>query len=255
MNAKSIVVASTLLLASVAGAADRVDPAQLPAAVRQSFEAAARGDAIREFKVHVVNGRTVYDLELERKNAPNPRLRIAADGEMLAEATAIVTADLPLIDPEFGGVAAAVPPRLTLAEVPAAVRQAIEREAKGRELGTIERESRAGAAGYRVTFRESGRNPEVRIAEDGTLLQPGEKRPALLIGTRFEETPAAVQQAIRREAGDAEIVRIDRERGGRNEPVSFKVDLKDTRGTFQVRVAEDGRLLEHSRTSAPPKRG
>jgi hypothetical protein len=179
MNAKSMVVASTLLLASVAGAADRVDPAQLPATVRQSFETAARGDAIREFKVHVVNGRTVYDIELERKNAPNPRLRIAADGEVLAEATAIATADLPLIDPEFGGVGAQVPPRLTLAEVPVAVRQAIEREAKGREIGTIERMKRDGTSSYRVTFRERGRNPDIHFSEEGKVLQ----------GSRAAETP------------------------------------------------------------------
>jgi uncharacterized membrane protein YkoI len=246
MNAKLNVVASLFFAAGLALAADRVDPGQLPSAVKKALDASASGDAVKQITIHTVNGRTVYDIELEKKIAPNPRLRIAEDGQVLRD----TTTDAPSVYSEYG--ATVLPqPKLKLSDTPAAVQDTIKKEAAGREIGTIEREHWNGKPGYRVTFREPGRNPEFYVADDGTSLKPEEKPPALFIGTRFEDTPAAVQQTIRREVGNGEIVKINKE-GRRGEPAFYKIDLKDTRGTYQIRVSENGQILENSRATGRP---
>jgi hypothetical protein len=107
-----------------------------------------------------------------------------------------------------------------------------------------------GRKTYVAEFRESGRNPRVYVAEDGDVLRPTEKPPVFALRTTFADTPAPVQQALRRELGDGEIVRINKEKGGRGETETYEVEAKDARGSYQLRVSSDGRVLENTRGKA-----
>jgi uncharacterized membrane protein YkoI len=257
MKTKLTLLASLLLAAGSLVAADRIEIGQLPPAVKKTLDASTNGDAVKQITVQHMNGRSVYDVELERKNALNPRLRIAEDGQLLRDTTATDAANVPVVYPEAGVPVMPVVPKLSLSDVPGPVQQTIKKEATGREIATIERGIWNGQASYRVTFRERGRNPEFYVANNGSLLKPVEKPPGLasmFMGTQFEDAPAAVQETIRRQVGDGEIVKIDKERRGDN--TGYKVDIKDTRGTYQIRVSENGEILENTRaTERPANRG
>jgi hypothetical protein len=247
-------ILATLSLTSAA--ADRVDFTQLPPAVKKTLDASMRDEPVRRITVRQVNGRAVYDIEFERKNAANPHLRIAEDGTILGDTRTARGVETSAASGDFGPSPSTwALPKHRLDELPAAVQQTIRREAAGREIALIDDDAIDGRKAYAVQFRERGRNPWVYVGEDGTVLRPTEKTPAPLLGTTFGDTPAAVQQTIRREIDDGEIVRIDKETE-RGESDIYKVNVKDVRGTYQLRVSADGRVLENTRgTERPPKRG
>lgn len=265
MKTKIALLVSMILACGLTRAGDTIDPSGLPPAVKKTLDASAQSDAVKQITIHKAGGRTVYDIELERKNAPNPRLRIAENGELLRDSAAARTPDMPSIYSDgipLGTPDGTVPalastaPKLKLGATPDPVQQTIKKESAGKEIAAIERTTWNGKIAYRVTFEERGRNPELYVAEDGSLLKPMEKPPALFVGTRFEELPAAVQQTIRREAGNGEILKIDRDSGRRGEAASYKIELKDARGAYQLRVSETGQVLENTRpTERVPKRG
>lgn len=245
MKAKLTFVASLIFTAALATAADRIEVSQLPPAVKKTLDASAKGEPVKRVTVENDRGRTIYDIELERKLAPNPRLRIAADGEVLHDTTAVVS-ETPTLYPEYAPPVTPVAPKFKLSELPGPAQQTVKKEAAGREIASIEREEWKGHSGYRITFRERGRDPALYVGDDGQLLKPTEKPPTLFIGTRFEETPTAVQQTLRRQVGEGEIVKIEKE--GRNgQPTTFKVSLKDARGPYEIRVSETGQVLENKR--------
>ena len=245
MKTKTLLIVPVLFAAWSVQAADRLEPGQIPAPVKSALGSSAQNESVKEITIHNVDGRTVYDVELERENAPNPRLRVAADGTVLRDSRQAVT-ELPSVAyPEYP--AAEYIPRLKLEEMPATVQRTIRKEAAGREIGQITSDVVEGRPAYRIEFRERGRNPQLYVADNGTLLRPPEKPPALGLGTTFARTPSAVQQAIRREIGEAEISKIDRE--GLSGPASiYKVELKQKDGTtFELQIAETGKVLRDSR--------
>lgn len=254
MNAKSIIIASMLGAAGLALAAESVDVGQLPRAVRKTIDASAGGETVKQITIQNVDGRDVYIVEFERRNAPNPTLRITADGQVLRSTSALDPTKVSAY-PDYAPDTTPIVPTLSLADVPEPVQQTIKKAAAGREIAAINAETLEGRKAYAVQFREPGRNPRLSVAEDGTIMRPTEKPPALIVGTTFADTPAVVQQAIRREARDGEILKIDKE-GRRGEADVYRVDLRDTRGVYQIRVSKEGNLLENTRaTDRPTDRG
>jgi uncharacterized membrane protein YkoI len=245
MKTKSLLILSALFAAWSVQAAERVDTSKLPAPVKSAINASGANESVKEVTIHEVDGRTVYDVELERNNAPNPRLRIAADGTVLRDSRQSV------IDAANAGLyweypAPAYVPRLILGDLPASAQRTIKQEASGREIAEITSDLVDGRPAYRVEFRERGRNPRLFVAENGTLLRPSEKPPVLGLGTTFTQTPATVQQTIRREIGNGEITKIDKE-GLSGSAVIYKVDVKDRERTYQLHIGENGKLLKDGR--------
>ncbi|MDO8630389.1 MAG: hypothetical protein Q7R41_07835, partial [Phycisphaerales bacterium] len=196
MKTKVLMVVSVFLVASSATAAERLDTGQLPAPVKNALKESAANEVVKEVTIRNVGGQTIYDVELERDRAPNPRLRISSDGTVLHDSRrpAVDSTDPNIgVYSEYG--APAYIARLKLEDLPEAARQTITKEAAGREIGAITSDTVDGRAAYRVEFRERGRNPRFYVAEDGTLLRPAEKPPVLGLGTSFAQTPTAVQEA------------------------------------------------------------
>lgn len=268
-NKTLLLMAATLAgVASPMIAAERVvEASELPPSARKAFDDSVRGETVKKIAVRNAGGRVVYDVELERDKAPNQRLRIAEDGTILGDTRKVLPpgdgaapapAVYPGYPPGYGYEPYQVPvlPRLRLEDLPQVVQETIRREAAERQIAAIREDTVDGRKAYVAEFREAGRNPRVHVAEDGDILRPTEKPPALTLGTTFAETPVAVQQAIRRELGDGEIVRIHKDKAARGEADSYKVDVKDGRGTYQIRVSADGRVLENTRgTARDPGRG
>src|SRR5687768_11173154 len=77
MNAKIVLLVAVLAGGSQALAADeRVTLAQTPPAVQAAIKAAQIPNPIKEITRRTRDGRTTYEVEFERNNAPNPHLRI-----------------------------------------------------------------------------------------------------------------------------------------------------------------------------------
>jgi uncharacterized membrane protein YkoI len=207
-----------------------------------------------------VDGRVIYHIEIEKNNAPNPRLRIAEDGTLASDpAPAIApTGDaVPLITDEYGGVIAPTFPKLKLTDLSAAVQQTARREAAGREIADIDRETWNGRTVYEVEFKQRGLNSRVYVGEDGTLVRDerrtGDALKSLFSGTQLADTPPQVQAAVKRVAGDREITDIDRKTSGAR--TVYRVEIKSGQGVQELHVAEDGKILFDSRASAEQRRG
>lgn len=270
MKTNKLLLFAAILAASpiLAPAAERVvDASELPAPVKETLADSGRGDRIGKITVRHAGGRLVYDVELLRQNAPGEHLRIGDDGKILADtrkaagSTTTTTTTPPPVAP-LGYPAAypggygyepyvvPTPPSLRLEDLPQAAQATIRREAADRPIATIQETAVDKRKAYVAQFRESGRNPQVYVAEDGSVLRPTEKPPVLLIGTTFSDTPAPVQQALRRELGDGEIVSIDKDRGSRGEADSYQVEAKDAHGSYRLRLSADGRVLENTRRAS-----
>lgn len=242
----------------------RVTTDGLPTAVQRALAESSKGEPIKTINRRVIDGRTVYDIELERDNAINPRFRITEDGIVIA-GTARPAADEAAPVTSYDGIsvpAAPFDPMIPIETLPAAVRETIKREADGRQIADIDRETWQGRTVYEVEFKASGRNPQIHIAEDGTIAKAEQRRGSevgaairsLFMGTQLEDTPPAVQETIRREARDRSIRDIDVE--ARSGQRIYEVEIDDGRSAFQIHVAEDGRILHDTRPGAtPPKRG
>jgi uncharacterized membrane protein YkoI len=265
MNSKFVGLLSAVLAATinvVQAQEQRVRAAELPAAVRSALEQTSKGEPIKTINRRVIDGHVVYDIELERDNAINPRFRITEDGIVVAGMPRPTSDPATEPVPTYDGIVVpqALDPMIPVEELPAAVRETIKKQATGRPIADIDRETWRGRIVYEVEFKASGRNPQVHIAEDGTVVRAEERREgkidaairSLFLGTQLEDTPPAVQTTIRREARDRAIEDIDIER--RNGERIYEVKIADVRSPFEIQVAEDGRILHDIRPEASTTR-
>lgn len=136
---------------------------------------------------------------------------------------------------------------VSLSVLPAPAQTAVQQHAGGREIIKITAGTWYGQSGYRVEFAEKGRNPDLYIAENGGVIRPQEKPPALFVGTTFDKLPAAAQAAVRAQIGAGEITKIDKE-GRRSGPHFYILDVRGPDGlAYRMQVSEDGRILEDTR--------
>jgi uncharacterized membrane protein YkoI len=264
MNAKILVVAAICAALGAplpAQQPQRVTTDGLPTAVQRALAEASKGEPIKTINRRVIDGRTIYDIELERDNAINPRFRITEEGIVIA-GTPRDSSDTTMAYDGVGIPEAPFDPMIPIETLPAAVRETIKHEAAGRPIADIDRETWQGRTVYEVEFKASGRNPQIHVAEDGTIVRAEQPRGSelgtsirsLFMGTQLEDTPPVVQETIRREARDRAIRDIDLER--RSGQRIFEVEIDDGRNGFQIHVAEDGRILHDTRPGvSPPKRG
>jgi len=242
-------VPPALALAVAAEAEKTVSLSELPEPVQNAIETSGETSPVRTITVRQVEGKTVYDVELEKNNAPNPHLRILADGTLLRDSPSGITSTW-AISPDGAPLLPPTPP-LRLEDLPAAVQETVRKEAAGREIADIDRESWKGRTVYEVEFRQSGLNPQIHVAEDGTLLRDeraGKGLKSLFMGTQLEDTPPPVQERIRAIAGDREIADIDRE--GSSRLFVYEVLIRDDQGTQRLRISEKGEVLSDSRRTA-----
>jgi uncharacterized membrane protein YkoI len=263
MNAKTTVLFFAALAGFTVQAAEerdeRVDVGKLPPAVQRALDPWRGEGPVKQATRQTVDGRSIYSIEIEKNNAPNPRVRIAEDGTLVNDPTPAINASgegVPLATDEYGRPAAPTIVRLTLADLPSAVQQTARTEAAGREIVDIDRETWRGRQVYEIEFKQRGLNSRIYVGDDGTLVRderrPGEALRSLFMGTQLEDTPAPVQTAIRQVAGDREIADIDRETEGRR--TVYRVEIRSGEGLQELRVAEDGKTLYDSRAQGEQPR-
>lgn len=102
-----------------------------------------------------------------------------------------------------GTLAIALDDDVAMGEVPKAARDAIMREAAGAKIDEIERETHDGVTLYEAEWTVNGREREVCVTEDGTLVETEETIPT-------SEAPAAVRALIAKHFGENAKVEVER---------------------------------------------
>ena len=126
---------------------------------------------------------------------------------------------------------------LELADLPSAVQETVKRELGSAHIDEIERDTEDGKVVYEVEAETAdGREIELEVAEDGTLLEKGEE-------VRLTEVPAAVRATIERELGGVSPEKIERET--EKGTVCYEVEAETADGReIELEIAEDGTLLD-----------
>jgi uncharacterized membrane protein YkoI len=238
-----IVIAAAVSLAGVLCVkADKVSFNDLPDPVKETIKAQRGTAAVKDIERVNKDGRTFYEVEFSQPGT-NPKLRIGSDGTLMPETKPSLGERADRALNRFKRT-----PSMKLADVPEPVRKTIEMEAKGREVADIDRETWKGRTVYEVEFAQTGRNAQIHVAEDGTIVKDdraGKGLKGLFMGTQLEDTPPAVQATIKREAGTREIADIDKEtRAGRT---IYEVEFKQPGRNIELDIAEDGSIVRDSR--------
>ena len=126
---------------------------------------------------------------------------------------------------------------LELADLPSAVQKTVKRELGSAYIDEIERDTEDGKVVYKVEAETAdGREIELEVAEDGTLLEKKEE-------VRLTDVPAAVRATIERELGGVIPEKIERQT--EEGTIRYEVDAEMADGReIDLDVAEDGTLLE-----------
>ena len=115
------------------------------------------------------NGAQVYQVEFRNPNGANSKVLVAADGSL-------VGSDMPRA---AGGVERLLTPTgavgTPLSALPEAVQKTIKTHAPEAPIANISRHDSNGRTIYEVEFKDRGKNPTMKVAEDGTLVQSLEK--------------------------------------------------------------------------------
>ena len=196
---------SALLISNGGVLADeRVELNDLPEAVKKTIRDQQGRHAIKQIERETDDGRTFYEAVIDRPGQ-NRVVRVAEDGSLISGAA---------------GTGIHSPRRL--ADLPKPVQQTFKQQAGGARVSDIDRDTENGETVYEIEFMRGGREHELVIREDGSIVRgelarnvnEGENRVSAsgnaasfdrpLASTRkvdFEDLPEAVRRTAREHAG------------------------------------------------------
>jgi uncharacterized membrane protein YkoI len=151
---------------SVESASDQFN--QLPPAVQKTVRAQAPNGEIADVSKRTDNGMEIYQVSF-REPGKNPKIEVAADGKLLStEMTRPAGAVERLLTPT-GATGT------KLSALPEAAQKTIQAKAPNAQIADISRHEKDGRVIYEVEFSEKGKNPTIKVADDGTLVQDLQK--------------------------------------------------------------------------------
>lgn len=169
------VVLFTMVLAAgmVAGCRQNVETVsekfnELPAPVQKTARAQAPNDEITAVSQKTQDGKQVYEIEF-REQDRNPKVVVATDGTLLSSEFAKSANPLERLLTPTGGTGT------PLSALPEAVQKTILSKAPNAPISSITRHENNGRVIYEVSFQDSGKNPTIQVADDGTLVQSLQK--------------------------------------------------------------------------------
>jgi uncharacterized membrane protein YkoI len=139
----------------------------VPAAAKATILAQAQGNVIQEIEAETENGVTVYEAEV-LIDGKETDILVAADGTLLG--TEVDDEDEEAGDDEEEDEDEA-DVKVSLADLPDAVRATLDEVAPGAEIKDLELETEDGRSQYAVDAVIDGQVFDIEIAPDGTLLQ------------------------------------------------------------------------------------
>ena len=147
-----------------------------------------------------------------------------------------------------------------LEDTPPPVQETIKREAGNREIADIDKERRTGEIIYEVEIKQPGRNVELHIAENGTIVRDSRQTEGIGAPARqaergiaqssrlgaekltFGEVPAAVQSRIRATDDGSKVKQI--QRMTRDGKTVYEVELEKEGKSTTLHINDDGTILK-----------
>jgi uncharacterized membrane protein YkoI len=170
-----------------------------------------------------------------------------------------------------------------LEDLPQPVQKTVREQSAGQPIADIDRENRSGRTVWEIEFEKAGKNTEIHVAEDGTVLPEDDRlfgrttdqtattprpsdtpavgtpagsqtgRSLFALGTQWEDLPQAVQQKAAQFGGKEKVADIDRENW--NGKVAYEVEFRREGRNLEVHFGEDGVILESNDPAAAPPQG
>ena len=166
----------TLLAASalVAGCNQSVETAsnkfnELPPAVQKTVRAQAPNGDIANVTTKNENGTQVYEVEFRNPNGPSSKVLVAADGSLVGSDMTRPAGTVQRILTPTGAVGT------QLSALPEAAQKTIQKQAPDAPIAGISRHDVNGRTIYEVEFKDQGKNPTIKVADDGSLVQSLQK--------------------------------------------------------------------------------
>jgi uncharacterized membrane protein YkoI len=141
---------------------------ELPPAVQKTVRAQAPNAEIATVNHKTDNGMDLYEVEF-REPGSNPKIVVAADGKLMSTDMARPAGAVERMLTPTGAVGT------KFSALPEKVQKTIQGHAPSTEITDIERHESNGRVIYEVEFKDKGKNPTIRVAEDGTLVQDLQK--------------------------------------------------------------------------------
>lgn len=122
-----------------------------------------------------------------------------------------------------------------LEDVPPAAQAVIQSHTSGGMIEEITCEKEEGKHLYKVEYKKDGREFELKVDDEGNVLEIEESM-------KMEDLPPAVQETVKAESAGGKIKELvlETEKGKTFYEVEFKKDGKE----YEVKIAEDGTVLE-----------
>jgi hypothetical protein len=128
--------------------------------------------------------------------------------------------------------------KVSLAQVPAPVRAAIEKQTAGGKIKSIEKEEKDGKAIYDVEATVQGRDVEYDLAADGTVLTSEQ-------GVPYASLPPAVRTAAEKYFGSAAGLKGAVETEG--DQTFYEVEGKKGKTTMALKLTNAGQIVEEEK--------
>ena len=135
---------------------------------------------------------------------------------------------------------------VTLDQLPAAVKATILKEAAGGKITEIEREIKNGETVYEAEFLLDGKEIELTVAANGTLLGRETDDEGDDDDLTIDQVPEPARSALLKLADGAKIVGVEREKG-HDLPI-FTAEWVKNGNKHEAEVMADGTLLEIEET-------
>ncbi len=167
------IYAITLLAAAglLAGCKNDVETAskqfnELPPEVQKTIRAQAPNADIAEISKFTTNGTEAYEVRFLQTGQQQPmRVIVSTNGTLLS--STLNGAGGALEHPLTPTGATGTP----FSALPLEVQKAIQAHAPNAQIANISRQEENGRVIYQVEFKDQGKNPTLRVANDGTIVQ------------------------------------------------------------------------------------
>ena len=141
---------------------------ELPPAVQKTVRAQAPNAEIADVSKKTENGMDVYEVQF-REPGTNPKIVVSADGKLLNTDMAKPAGAIERALTPTGAVGT------KLSALPEKAQKTIKEKAPDAQITNITRQDKDGRVIYEVEFKDTGKNPTLRVADDGTLVQDLQK--------------------------------------------------------------------------------
>ena len=140
----------------------------LPRQVQKAVRAQAPDAEVTGINHKTDNGREIYDIELKRGDQTS-KMSVAADGTVLTSDFARTPGTLEKALTPTGATGT------KFSALPEKVQSTIKTRAPDAAIADISRSESNGRVIYTVEFQDKGKNPSIKVAEDGQLVQDLQK--------------------------------------------------------------------------------